>query len=51
MTAPQSAPGPLTDAQGIPALRIAGLAKSFGETAAVSQRRLPPQPGSPGMAA
>ena len=40
MTAPQSAPGPLTDPQGVPALRIAGLAKSFGETAAVSDIEL-----------
>ena len=46
MTAPQSAPGPLTDAHGVPALRIAGLAKSFGDTAAVSDVELTVGSGS-----
>ena len=46
MTAPQSRPGPVADAEGVPALRIAGLAKSFGETAAVSDVELTIDSGS-----
>ena len=46
MTAPQSTPGPLTDATDVPALRIAGLAKSFGDTAAVSDVELTVGSGS-----
>jgi len=46
MTAPQSRPGALADAEGVPALRIAGLAKSFGDTAAVSDVELTVGSGS-----
>jgi ABC-2 type transport system ATP-binding protein len=46
MTAAQPAPPPLIREQGSPALRIAGLAKSFGDTAAVSDVELSVASGS-----
>jgi len=46
MTAAQPAPGPVADDEGAAALRIAGLAKSFGETAAVVNVELTVRAGS-----
>jgi len=46
MTAAQPAPGPVADAGGGAALRIAGLAKSFGDTAAVRNVELTVSAGS-----
>jgi ABC-2 type transport system ATP-binding protein len=46
MTTAQSAQDPVTGGQDVPALRISGLAKSFGDTAAVSDVELTVQPGS-----
>jgi hypothetical protein len=40
MTTPQSTPDPVAADRGVPALRIAGLTKSFGQTAAVSDVEL-----------
>src|SRR3984957_16299772 len=40
MTAARSTPGPVAGERGAPAVRIAGLAKSFGDTAAVSDVEL-----------
>ena len=40
MTAARRAPDPVVDEQGAAALRISGLAKSFGDTAAVSDVEL-----------
>ena len=46
MTAAQSTPDPVADDRGVPALRIAGLAKSFGDTEAVSDVELTVRTGS-----
>src|SRR5580693_4855313 len=46
MTAARRAPDPVVDEQGAAALRISGLAKSFGDTAAVSDVQLTVGAGS-----
>src|SRR3984957_6055395 len=46
MTAARSTPGPVAGERGAPALRIAGLAKSFGDTAAFSDVELTVSAGS-----
>ena len=46
MTAAQPSSGPVADAHGVAALRVAGLAKSFGDTAAVSDVELTVDSGS-----
>jgi ABC-2 type transport system ATP-binding protein len=46
MTAAQPTPGLVAGEQGAPALRIAGLTKSFGDTAAVSDVELTVGSGS-----
>ena len=46
MTAAQSTPDPVSGEQGAAALRISGLAKSFGHTAAVSDIELTVRSGS-----
>ncbi|MGH3182010.1 MAG: hypothetical protein ACRDOH_29535 [Streptosporangiaceae bacterium] len=46
MTTTQPTPDPLTGGPGVPALLISGLAKSFGDTAAVSDVELTVWSGS-----
>ena len=46
MTTARSTPDPVADERDVPALRIAGLTKSFGDTAAVSDVELTVASGS-----
>jgi ABC-type branched-subunit amino acid transport system ATPase component len=46
MTTAQSTPEPTADDRGVPALQIAGLTKSFGDTAAVGDVELTVSSGS-----